>query len=202
MKTTTVTSTCLAGGLMLAMLSGCERRASPLDLDQSPVLYQGPLTVVREGGGGRTIQRSDGAMLRYSTLSPDGSIRHRLIDGDSGRFYQWSDGRPDLGVKVREAKQRAPMAYWGFQTAAQKGSPCSEAGETGRVWRIHRPKNFKQDERISEACITEDGVVLSQQHDRAPGAPAHLDWRATKVVRGPVPPGAFLRPDWPQHYER
>lgn len=196
------TATFLAGAFVFAMLSGCERRASPLDEDQSPILYSGQLSVVREEGRNTTVRYSHGVMLRTSTTWADGSVQHRIIDGDRGRIYWWSENRRDLGVGLREARRTAPMTHWGFQPTAQRGGPCSEAGETGRVWRIHRPQNFKQDERISEACVSDDGVVLSEQHDRTPGAPTHLAWRATRVVRGPIPPAVFSPPDWPHHSER
>jgi len=157
---------------------------------------------MREERMGTSVIYSQGGLVRTTWSRPDGSSHDLIIDEGHGRIFSWSASRPDQGLGVRELKRRRPpITHWGAQPKAQRGGRCSAAGETGYSWRIHRPKNFKQGERISEACIARDGVVLSELQDRPPGVPALMDWRATTVIRGPILPGTFSPPDRPQHGE-
>ena len=72
---------------------------------------------------------------------------------------------------------------------------CEAAGEVGRVWRYTSPPNFKNPQaRITDACVTGDGVMIRKYIEHFPDSASQVEWEATSVSRAPLPPDVFIPP--------
>ncbi len=178
--------------LAMGLLAACSHeRADPRG---QPEIYRGPLTVVaKDHSGGTTIQRSAGARNRTTWLRPDGRSHDLISDGVEHRAYSWSSDRPQ--VEARYTPKREPLRYWLAPDRTEPMGACEAAGEVGRVWRHTSPPNFKNPQaRITDACVTADGVMIRRYLERFPDGASSIEWEATSVSRAPLPADVFIPP--------
>lgn len=187
-----------------ALVAGCNAVASPsyqrlaaAEHDPVPPLYRGPLTV--EYVVGRTpevVQTLDGSRRTDWTYSSGEA--HDIFNPNLGRTFHWSTFSPDKGKLV--SRPASPvlnvlLRRWHGRETAERLSPCSFAGETGRWYRYKRPPNFKEaDREYVQGCITPDGVLLAEGVYRKALDP-HVNFtRAVRVSRSPLPANLFDPP--------
>lgn len=163
-----------------------------------PQLYRGPLSVIAMDRGGTIITtRTDGVRRRTTWTRPDGGGHEYIHDPVRGRASSWSDERRSAGVSVQSIGRRPLLRYWGSLGRTKRGEACHAAGESGYIWRNTNPPDWKNGfTRITEACISDDGVVLRQYIERQPGHHSTIDWEAVSVSRAPVDENVFLPPVW------
>ncbi|WP_293682352.1 hypothetical protein [uncultured Phenylobacterium sp.] len=191
---------------LLGLLGGCDlraaRRNAAMEQDPIPPLYQGPLTVEANSGSTPMVTYSQSGKRRIDRSYSSGAA-HMLLDVDQGVIYRWAEFERDKGVLhvgPMSAGAKANGLRWEGRKEAQRLGRCSAAGETGFVYRHTRDADLKGPEYYQEACITTDGVVLSQgvgsmtvgsSGRPSPATPSYL---ATAVRRGPLPAGVFAVP--------
>ena len=178
---------------LIILLAACSYREA-LDDRGQPEIYRGPLTVVvKDHTGGTQIRRSEGLRSRTTWTRPDGYSHDYISDGVDHRAYSWSSSAPD--VERRYTRKREPLRYWLAPDRTEPGAPCEAAGESGRIWRSTSPPNFKNPEaRITDACLTSDGVMIARYLERFPDGSPALEWEATSIARGPLPADTFVPP--------
>ena len=187
---------------LVLSLAACGRPDDALAPETRPELFQGPLTIVGKGALGQTVvDQSDGARHKTTWQRPDGGAYIHVLDTVAGTSASWPTNRPSEGLEVRPIPPRPFMRHWGSPGATSPGPACEAAGEVGRIWQSVSPPNFKNpDSRIAEACITSDGIVIVRYSERPPGSQRAVEWKATSVNRGPLPPGAFAVPAPAAHH--
>jgi hypothetical protein len=86
-----------------------------------------------------------------------------------------------IGVEMPDFSKGEWLATADSKKSTQIG-PCSAAGEAGTLYRV------AEDGRNSEACVSQDGVLLESKENGT------VVWQTTKVVRGPQPAEMFTVP--------
>lgn len=193
--------------LILPLLAGCDskadaayRRIAAKERDVVPLSYRGPLTVEAVDGLTTEIAYSENGKRRIDRSYSSGSS-HSLWDFDGGVLYRWTDFGPDRGMLRISILSGAAYERWRGKEKAQRLGPCSAAGERGFIYRHTRRPNVKEPGGVyEEACITRDGVVLSESGGaeilagKGFHSPPVRHFVATTVRRGPLPPGVFSVP--------
>jgi len=191
-------------------LGGCDlsavaeyQRIATMEHDIVPPLYQGPLVVEGTFGGIHQVSYSEGGRRRIDLLVSSGAS-HALADPQQGLVYRWSDFGRDKGVlhAARMAPEtRAALERWLGHKEAQRRGRCVAAGEVGDTYRYTRGPNLQgPGGNYIEACITRDGVVLSEGMGADPigDSGRHSAYKAHLLVisvrRTPLPPDVFKLP--------
>jgi hypothetical protein len=201
---------CLAA--LMALMGACSpkaaqdyRRIAARERDPVPPLYQGPIMVEGMSGGTPQVTSSDGGKRRIDQTYSSGTSHSIALPGD-GVIYHWLDFGRDKGV-LRTSKMargtRAVLRRWNGRERAQRLGPCSSAGERGSTYRFTVGPNLKgPGGNFIEACITPDGVVLTEAVGSAPlgagvdptKAAATIFFHASSVHRGPLAADTFKVP--------